>query len=91
MDELHYQIPPSVPIHDLDLDDGIEDLEADDTYGSNDPIIGTRTSKKPTSKVWEYFVKVNVIEVIKAKCKHCNVILSTGSASGTSHLLKHVK
>lgn len=50
-----------------------------------------KSSKKHTSEAWEYFDRVDVKGVTKAKCKYCPAILSYKGANGTSHLLKHAK
>lgn len=91
-EELYSQCAPHVPtIHVLDSEEGSDNLGDSQHDTSSNPTIGTKPSKKQTSKAWDYFDKIEVSGVVKAKCKYCKVVLSAGSVTGTSHLLKHAK
>ncbi|XP_048492508.1 zinc finger BED domain-containing protein RICESLEEPER 4-like [Beta vulgaris subsp. vulgaris] len=95
MDEGQSQfVPPRAQVV-LDLDpeeelDRCEDDQAGTQTYSNQTST-TKRNRKQTSEAWEYFNRIKVDGVVKAQCKYCNSILSAGSASGTSHLLKHAK
>ncbi|GMH31543.1 hypothetical protein Nepgr_033387 [Nepenthes gracilis] len=49
--------------------------------------------RKKRSVAWEHFEKLPALnkEVGKAKCKHCDMVLTATPRSGTSHLRRHVE
>lgn len=87
-EELYSQCAPHVPtVHILGSKEGSDNLgdSQHDTQTSSNPTIGTKPSKKQTSEAWDYFDKIEVSGVVKAKCKYWKAVLSAGSVSGTSH------
>ncbi|KAK9733655.1 hypothetical protein RND81_04G082100 [Saponaria officinalis] len=44
----------------------------------------------PKSMVWDHFQKLQVNGETKAKCLHCNILMSGKSTNGTSHLKDHI-
>ncbi len=52
---------------------------------------GAEGKKRLTSKAWEFFTKVKVDGVWKAKCNRCSNLLSYKVKNGTSHLNDHYR
>ncbi|XP_056696612.1 zinc finger BED domain-containing protein DAYSLEEPER-like isoform X2 [Spinacia oleracea] len=97
-------IPPPIPpvplffeVNDFEGDsEGFIDLGDDQNTHTLDGETGKNqssklTSKKLTSEAWEFFDKVTMNGVTRAKCKYCPSLLSCNGGNGTSHLLKHSK
>ena len=83
-----------VLIHSDCEDEGFLNVDEnnDDEVITNDQTNNAKISKKLTSEAWEFFDKFDDENGVgKAKCKHCNAILSAAVGSGTSHLLKHAR
>ena len=53
---------------------------------------GPVRKRKKNSKVWIEFQEIADVKgmVVSAKCSHCNLVLVTGSNSGTSHLKRQL-
>lgn len=50
-----------------------------------------RKRPKKTSPVWEHFTELVVKKKLKAQCKYCKDFFAGESASGMSHLKRHLK
>lgn len=50
----------------------------------------SRKGRKLTSPVWEHFERLTVNGEKKAKCVHCDKMLSANTTNGTSHLKDHL-
>lgn len=51
----------------------------------------TRRGRKHTSPVWDHFQRIIINGHPKAKCLHCDQILSAITKNGTSHLKDHIQ
>lgn len=77
--------------------EGFIDLEDDHTTHTSNKgkmpseLTSCKHGKKLTSEAWEFFDRVVIKGVLKAKCKYCPSLLSYKGANGTSHLLKHAR
>ena len=65
-----------------------------DSACASSSIPCASSSKKFSSNIWNFFYIIEIIlennkKEIKAKCKICSKLLSSGSNSGTSHLKRH--
>ncbi|KAL9691346.1 hypothetical protein QQ045_011767 [Rhodiola kirilowii] len=66
-----------------------QNVESDFVESVNVPSL------RKTSKVWNYFTKIelreNDVVLLKAKCIVCGESLARGGNNGTHHLLEHMK
>ncbi|KAK9671354.1 hypothetical protein RND81_12G024200 [Saponaria officinalis] len=56
----------------------------------DDAVVRVRKGRMPKSMVWDHFQKLQVNGETKAKCLHCNILMSGKSTNGTSHLKDHI-
>ncbi|KMS99639.1 hypothetical protein BVRB_1g022080 [Beta vulgaris subsp. vulgaris] len=66
--------------------------QAFETEGEPSEILSTSTRKgrKLTSPVWDHFERIDVNGEKKAKCLHCDKLMSAKGSNGTSHLRDHM-
>lgn len=56
----------------------------------NNPSAPLRKGRKLTSPVWDHFERLTINNETKAKCVHCDKIMSANTVNGTSHLRDHL-
>lgn len=62
--------------------------QAFETKGEPSEILSTSTRKgrRLTSPVWDHFERIDVNGEKKAKCLHCDKLMSANGSNGTSHV-----
>ncbi|XP_056698166.1 uncharacterized protein [Spinacia oleracea] len=53
-------------------------------------LTSSRKGRKLTSPVWNHFERITVNDQFKAKCIHCNKLMSANTTNGTSNLNDHL-